>query len=117
MPATDIVAHSRVWLERPGGYILGEPEARLLEAIERTGSIKDGALAATMSYRTAWARVRDMEHALGRPIVRSRAGGPGGGSTTLTAEAQGLLRVFREIDRRVADALREAFPHALELAS
>jgi molybdate transport system regulatory protein len=114
---SDIVARSRVWLERAGGYVLGQPEARLLEAIERTGSIKDGAQEAGMSYRTAWARVRDMEQALGRPIVRSRAGGPGGGSTTLTADAQRLMRILREIDRGVADALRDAFPRAIEIAS
>jgi molybdate transport system regulatory protein len=114
---TDIVARSQVWLERTAGFVLGAQETRLLEAIERAGSIKDGAQAAGMSYRTAWARVRDMERALGRPIVRSRAGGPGGGSTTLTADAHRLVRVFHELDRRVAEALREAFPRALELAS
>ncbi len=114
---SEIIAKSRVWLERAGAYVLGEQEARLLAAIERAGSIKDGAQAAGMSYRTAWARVRDMERALGHPIVRSRAGGPGGGSTTLTGDAQQLMRVFHEIDTRVADALREAYPRAREVAS
>jgi len=100
---SDLAAHSRVWLARSGAYVLGGPEARLLEAIEHAGSIKEGAEAAAMSYRTAWARVRDMERVLGRPVVRSRAGGPGGGATTLTDDARTLVSLYRDLDRRLTE--------------
>jgi len=109
---SDLAAHSRVWLARHGGYLLGAPEARLLEAIERAGSIKEGAEAAAMSYRTAWARVREMERVLGRPVVRSRAGGPGGGATTLTDDARGLVSLFHDLDRRVTEHTDREFTRA-----
>lgn len=110
---SDLAAHTRVWLARPGGYLLGGPEARLLEAIERAGSIKEGAEAAAMSYRTAWARVREMERVLGRPVVRSRAGGPGGGATTLTDDARGLVSLFHDLDRRMTEHTHREFTRAV----
>lgn len=113
MIPTDLAARVRVWLERPGGYVLGAPEARLLEAIERAGSIKEGAEAANMSYRTAWARVHDMEHTLGRPMVQSRAGGAGGGATALTDDAREILRLFHDIDQRMEAHLNEELARVL----
>jgi len=109
---SDLAAHSRVWLARSGGYLLGASEARLLEAIERAGSIKEGAESAEMSYRTAWARVREMERVLGRPVVRSRAGGPGGGATILTDDARGLISLYRDLDRRVTEHTEREFSRA-----
>ena len=111
---SDLAAHSRVWLARPAGYLLGAPEARLLEAIERAGSIKEAAVAAAMSYRTAWARVREMERVLGRPVVRSRAGGPGGGATTLTEDARSLVSLFHDLDRRVTEHAHREFTRVIQ---
>lgn len=112
---SDLTAHSRVWLARPDGYLLGGAEARLLEAIEKTGSIKEGAEAAAMSYRTAWARVREMERVLGRPVVHSRAGGPGGGATTLTDDARRLVSLFHDLDAKVTEHAHREFAGALDL--
>ena len=98
---TDLVVKSTVWLERGGAYLLGEREAQLLEAVERVGSIKEAAKAVTLSYRTAWARIQTLERAMGHPVVRSRAGGPGGGATTLTPEGKELVRSLLELSKRV----------------
>ncbi|HEX4561013.1 MAG TPA: LysR family transcriptional regulator [Gemmatimonadales bacterium] len=111
---SDLAAKTSVWFARPAGYLLGAAEARLLEAIEKAGSIKEGAEAAAMSYRTAWARVREMERVLGRPVVHSRAGGPGGGATTLTDDARGLVSLFHELDTRVTEHARREFVRAIE---
>ena len=76
MTPSDLVPRVSVWFERGGTYLLGETEVRLLEAIERAGSIKEAAKVIGVSYRTAWARIRHLEHALGTRAVQSRAGGP-----------------------------------------
>jgi len=65
MTPSDLVPRVSVWFERGGTYLLGDMEVRLLEAIERAGSIKEAAKVAGVSYRTAWARIRHLEHALG----------------------------------------------------
>jgi molybdate transport system regulatory protein len=106
---TEVAAKSTVWLERGGQYLLGEREAQLLGAVEREGSIKEAAKAVALSYRTAWARIQAMEHAAGHPMVRSRAGGPGGGATTLTEECRMLLNRLRELSRRVGATVDREF--------
>ncbi|HKC41160.1 MAG TPA: LysR family transcriptional regulator [Gemmatimonadales bacterium] len=101
MQFTDLVPRANVTLMRRGVPVLGEREARLLEAIARVHSIKDAAREAGISYRTAWGAIQLMERAFGRPVVESRAGGPGGGGTTLTDECQQLLRSYQEMRRHL----------------
>ncbi|PYP15412.1 MAG: hypothetical protein DMD54_12030 [Gemmatimonadetes bacterium] len=105
MQFPDVVPRANVTLMRRGTAVLGEREARLLEAVERERSIKDAATTAGISYRTAWSAIQQMEQALGRPVVVSRAGGPGGGATTLTDECRGLLTLYQNLRRELDDCL------------
>jgi len=89
--------------------VLGEREARLLEAVERVRSIKDAASEAGISYRTAWSAIQQMEQTLGRPIVVSRAGGPGGGATTLTDECRRLLALYHDLKRRLEESMMQVW--------
>src|SRR5216117_2562718 len=101
----DLVPHALVMLTKRGVAVMGEREARLLEAVDRVRSIKDAASLAGISYRTAWSAIQQMEQALGRPMVVSRAGGPGGGATTLTDETRGLLTLYQNLRRELDDCL------------
>jgi molybdate transport system regulatory protein len=101
----DLVPRARVTLTRRGTAVLGEREARLLEAVDRVRSIKDAASEAGISYRTAWSTIQQLERALGRPMVVSRAGGPGGGATTLTEECRRLLELYNDMRRRLDETL------------
>ena len=105
MQFPDVVPRANVTLMRRGTAVLGEREARLLEAVERERSIKDAETTAGISYRTAWSAIQQMEQALGRPVVVSRAGGPGGGATTLTDECRGLLTLYQNLRRELDDCL------------
>ncbi len=105
MQFPDVVPRANVTLMRRGTAVLGEREARLLEAVERERSIKDAATTAGISYRTAWSAIQQMEQALGRPVVVSRAGGPGGGATTLTDECRELLTLYQNLRRELEDCL------------
>ena len=101
----DMVPRALITLTRRGVAVMGEREARLLEAVDRVRSIKDAASEAGISYRTAWSAIQQMEHALGRPMVVSRAGGPGGGATTLTDECRQLLALYQDLRRRLEENL------------
>src|SRR5712671_3216368 len=105
MQFPDLVPHAVVTLGKRGITVIGEREARLLDAVDRVRSIKDAASEAGISYRTAWSAIQQMEQALGRPIVVSRAGGPGGGATTLTDECRQLLSLYHDLRRRLEDIL------------
>ena len=109
MQFQDLVPHALVTLTRRGLTVLGEREARLLDAVDRVRSIKDAASEAGISYRTAWSAIQQMEQALGRPIVVSRAGGPGGGATTLTDETRQLLSLYHDLKRRLEEALMQVW--------
>ena len=109
MPFPDLVPKANVTLTRRGTAVLGEREARLLEAVERVRSIKDAAAEAGISYRTAWSAIQQMEQALGRPVVVSRAGGPGGGATMLTDECRRLLILYQNLRRELDDSLKRVW--------
>src|SRR5881628_1155354 len=101
MQFPDLVPHVLVMLTKRGVAVIGEREARLLDAVDRVRSIKDAAAEAGISYRTAWSAIQQMEQALGRPMVESRAGGPGGGASTLTDECRQLLASYQDLRRRL----------------
>ena len=104
----DLAPKVSLSLERDGITVIGAREARLLEAVDRVHSIKDAAREAGLSYRTAWSAIQEIEKALGRPVVESRAGGAGGGGTTLTDECRDLLEWYRGVRARLeADLARE----------
>ena len=109
MQFPDLVPHALVTVTRRGVSVLGEREARLLDAIERVRSIKVAAAEAGMSYRTGWSVIQQIEKALGRPIVVSRAGGPGGGATTLTDECRRLLALYHDLKRRLDEAVLQVW--------
>ena len=108
----DLVPRANVTLTRRGVPVISDREARLLEAIERVRSIKDAAAEAGISYRTAWSAIQQIERALGRPLVVSRAGGPGGGATSLTDECRRLLSVYQELRRRLEEQLGRVWADA-----
>jgi molybdate transport system regulatory protein len=105
----DLTPVARLWFERDGKYLLGDREAALLAAIDQSRSIKEAAKAAGVSYRTAWARLQNMEQALNRPVVKSRAGGLGGGATTLTEETREIIRLYHELTRRLNEITEREF--------
>ena len=109
MVSDDLNPVARLWLERSGQYVLGEREATLLTGIDRSRSIKEAAKAAGVSYRTAWACLQAMERALERPVVKSRAGGLGGGQTTLTDETRALVRMFNDLRERIKQVVEREF--------
>ena len=109
MQFPELVPSALVTLRRRGVAVLGDREARLLDAVDRVRSIKDAASEAGISYRTAWSAIQQMEQALGRPMVVSRAGGPGGGATTLTDECRRLLQVYHDLRRRLEETLQRVW--------
>ncbi len=98
----------KLWMEKDGLLVLSDYRAELLDHIARTGSISRGAERMGLSYRRAWGKVKEMERNLGKRLVQSETGGPGGGRTKLTPECEEILaryRVFRAAAR--ADVSRD----------
>lgn len=81
------------------GSFLGDTRIRLLEAIDRHGSITKAAKAVPLSYKAAWDAVEAMNNIADEPLVERSAGGRHGGGTVLTAYGQRTIAMFRAVER------------------
>ena len=94
------------------GRALGPGKIRLLEAIDRTGSISEAGRSLKMSYRRAWLLVDDMNGCFRASVVATKPGGAHGGGAELTALGHELIRKYRSIE---TEATAAAEPHLRRL--
>src|SRR5258708_25721166 len=92
-----------------GGRALGPGKIRLLEAIEKTGSISQAGRNLGMSYRRAWLLVDDMNNCFRDAVIEAQPGGAHGGGATLTPFGQTLVERYRAIEAEALTATRKHF--------
>jgi molybdate transport system regulatory protein len=97
------------------GRALGPGKVRLLEAIEKTGSISQAGRMLGMSYRRAWLLVDDMNNCFREAVIAAQPGGAHGGGATLTPFGQQLVERYRAIETDALVATRKHL-HDLEAA-
>jgi molybdate transport system regulatory protein len=100
---------SKVWIERDGQVLMSEYRARLLDAVDREGSVAAAAEALGLPNRTAWKKLREIEEAAGTALLESGSGGAAGGQSRLTTAAVKMLIAFRRIAEPVDDEVQERF--------
>ena len=94
---------SKIWFEDGSGdVIFGMGRLKMLEAIERNGSIQAAAKELKMSYRALWGRITATEKRMGRQLLTRNIGGVSGGGSQLTPFAKILLENYRDIHQRIA---------------
>ncbi len=101
----------RFWLTKDGRSFLGSGRIELLNLIEKTGSINAAAKEMKMSYKAAWERINSMNELADKPIIQRKAGGKGGGGSTLTPYAHELIKTYNrlhELHRQFIDRFSEA---------
>ena len=87
-----------------GAEALGPGKIRLLELIEKEGSIRAAAAAMNMSYRHAWLLLQAVEDTFGVPVLATSTGGAGGGGARLTEFGRTLVARYRSIESNAARA-------------
>jgi molybdate transport system regulatory protein len=90
----------------PSGSALGPGMAQLLERVDELGSIRRAAASMDMSYRKAWLLIQELQKTFDGPVVTAEAGGLSGGGTHLTELGTSLLKIYRRVENRAADAAR-----------
>ncbi|WP_240791190.1 winged helix-turn-helix domain-containing protein [Roseomonas sp. AR75] len=85
-------------IDLPSGRI-GPGKIRLLEAIDREGSISAAGRALGMSYKRAWDLVDALNKLVGTPVVDASPGGYRGGGAMLTDAGRDLVADYRAIER------------------
>jgi len=86
------------------GEPFGPGKVRLLELIEKEGSIRAAATAMNMSYRHAWLLLQALEDTFGAPVIATSTGGARGGGARLTELGKKLVERYRAIEANAAHA-------------
>ena len=103
------VVRSKIWLEDSNGKVaFGLGRFRILEAIERLGSMNSAATELSMSYRSVWCRIRESEERIGRKLVVRKGKG-----STLTAFARDLMKQFTDLNSRLQNEANTMFGNLL----
>ncbi len=91
-------------VEFEGWGAIGPGKIRLLELIDRHGSISAAGRAMRMSYRRAWMLVDSLNHRFKKPLVETERGGGQGGGAVLTPFGREVIRHYRESESKAAGA-------------
>lgn len=95
----------RFGVDLAAGNFLGDTRVRLLEAIERSGSISQAAREVPLSYKAAWDAVDAMNNLADEPLVERAVGGRHGGGTRLTPYGRRVMNLFRAMEAEYQQAL------------
>ena len=87
---------AKIWLESNSKCIIGRGRAELLHKIKELGSLSDVARSMGMAYSHAWTEIKEIEDAVGAPVVVTSRGGIDGGSSQLTDLGEDLLKKYDE---------------------
>lgn len=97
-------AVTKVILYDKGEKFFGEGPARLLHAIEETGSLRAAAISMDMAYTKALKLLKNAEAALGFSLTTRTTGGKSGGGSQLTPEGKTWLVQYE----KYRDACKES---------
>ncbi|MBN1675846.1 MAG: LysR family transcriptional regulator [Kiritimatiellae bacterium] len=112
---TDFSPGMKLWLSTPRAEgVFGDGKWRLLDAIERNGSLRAAAESLQMSYRKAWGDLKKAERCLGEDLIAKSRGGPNHGGTCLTQAGKRWLQTYSrfrtDVEKAVHRAYRRHFP-------
>jgi molybdate transport system regulatory protein len=101
---------TKVWIDDDHDKVIfGSGRVRMLEAIDRLGSMNKAAKELKMSYRALWGRIKSTEDRMGARILITRLGGGKGSGSVLTPTGKRFLENYRRLTNRVVEQADQAF--------
>jgi molybdate transport system regulatory protein len=106
-------ARYNIWIEATdGGVVVSRWRARLLESIERTGSISAAAAELKIPNRRAWEKLKEMEAHFGQSLIETEIGGSHGGGARLTDTARDLVERFHVFEGGLGEEIEARYRKA-----
>ncbi|NIA15733.1 MAG: LysR family transcriptional regulator [Nitrospiraceae bacterium] len=106
----NIEPHVKLWFSSPRAEgVFGDGKWRLLQAIDREGSLRAATQALQISYRKAWGDLRKAEKFLGVRFIERRRGGAGGGEAYLTKDGRAWVAAYGRFRAKVEAAVEREF--------
>lgn len=108
-PANTFSVRSKIWIEDNSGKVaFGLGRFRILEAIDRLGSMNLAARELSMSYRAVWCRIRESEDRIGKKLVVRQGKG-----SVLTSFARNLMKQFTDLNVKIENEADRMFGNLL----
>lgn len=95
----------RLSIEAATGSALSDSRVRLLEAIDRLGSINQAARTVPLSYKAAWDAIDTLNNLSPEPLVVRVTSGRQGGGTLLTDHGRRMVAMYRALEMETQAAL------------
>jgi molybdate transport system regulatory protein len=102
----------KVWVAFSDELKFGDGRARLLELIDRHGSLQKAAREIQMSYRNAWGYLGELERAAGFKFVERIPGGGPQSGMRLTRQARRFLSRYAKFRQGLDRAITRHFERA-----
>ena len=99
----------KLWIVVADRVKFGAGRAQLLQAIDELGSLRQAAERFGMSYRSAWGYLRELEAAVGVPLLERHVGGGERGGMALTPQGRTFLAHYQEFQRQVDAMVQDQF--------
>jgi len=93
--------HYKLIIKCDGENFIGPGRVELLRRIGDSGSIAKAAEEMNMSYRKAWALIKDINRLSHTEVVSRQKGGKEGGGATLTPAGQALIERYQALVARL----------------
>ena len=93
---------TKIWInDDHDRVIFGGGRVRMLETINRLGSMNKAAKELKMSYRALWGRIKSTEERIGAKILESKPGGGKGRGSVLTPTGKQLLERYIRLQEKI----------------
>jgi molybdate transport system regulatory protein len=103
------MVRSKIWLADDSGKVaFGLGRFKILEAVNRLGSMNLAAKELSMSYRSVWCRIRESEERIGRKLVVREGKG-----SILTPFAKNLMQQFTDLNIKLQEEADRMFGYLL----
>lgn len=101
---------TKIWIDdEHGNVIFGSGRVRMLEAVDRLGSMNKAARELNMSYRALWGRIKSTEDRIGAKVLVAKPGGGKQCGSSLTPTGKKLLEKYKRLRERVLKSADEEF--------
>lgn len=104
----------RVYVEEEGRHLVGDGKIKLLEAVDKLGSVNLASKEFGLSYPHAWRYIHELEEVFGRDMVETKVGGKGGGGAVLTEFAKELVSEYNKFREPVSGIIDKRFNETLK---
>jgi molybdate transport system regulatory protein len=108
---TDDAIKALIQLRKGGRSGVGPDRIRLLEVIDKQGSISAAAKTLGLSYKGAWDAVQAMNNLFEQPLVAAQPGGKSGGAAQVTPVGQAVIVAYRKVETELAGVIGQLEQH------